>query len=110
VLTLTYFSPKVEKRASAIHGRGIFAKSAIREGEIAVIKGGYVLTKAQRDAIGKELGPSEIQIGEDLFIGPSTAAEREGGMMHLNHPASPIWACRGRSSTSRFATSRKTKS
>jgi hypothetical protein len=95
VLTLTYFSPKVEKRTSAIHGRGLFAKAAIPEGEIAVVKGGYVLTKAQRDAIGKELGPSEIQICEDLFIGPSTAAEREGGMMHLNHCCEPNLGMQG---------------
>ena len=90
MLTLTYFSPKVEKRASVIHGRGLFAKSAIRK-----VKGGYVLTKPQRDAIGKELGPSEIQITEDLFIGPSTAAEREGGMMHLYHSCEPNLGMQG---------------
>ena len=95
MLTLTYFSPKVEKRISAIHGRGLFAKSAIRKGEIAVVKGGYVLTKAQRDAIAKELGPSDIQISEDLFIGPSSAAEREGGMMHLNHSCEPNLGMQG---------------
>jgi uncharacterized protein len=95
VLTLTYFSPKVEKRTSAIHGRGLFAKSAISKGEIAVIKGGYVLTKAQRDAIAKETGPSDIQISEGLFVGPSTAAEREGGMMHLNHSCEPNLGMQG---------------
>ncbi len=95
MLTLTYFSPKVEKRMSAIHGRGLYAKAALAKGEIAVVKGGYVLTKAQRDAIGKELGPSEIQISEELFIGPSTAAEREGGMMHLNHSCEPNLGMQG---------------
>jgi hypothetical protein len=95
VLTLTYFSPKVEKRMSAIHGRGLYAKAALAEGEIAVVKGGYVLTKAQRDAIGKELGPSEIQISEELFIGPSMAAERDGGMMHLNHSCEPNLGMQG---------------
>jgi len=95
VLTLTYFSPRVEKRRSAIHGRGLFAKSAIRKGEIAVVKGGYVLTKAQRDLVAQELGPSEIQISEDLFIGPSSAAEREGGMMHLNHSCEPNLGMQG---------------
>lgn len=95
VLGLTYFSPKVEKRASAIHGRGLFAKRAITKGEIAVVKGGYLLTKAQRNEIGKKLGPSEIQISEELFIGPSTAAEREGGMMHLNHSCEPNLGMQG---------------
>ena len=95
MLNLTYLSPKVEKRTSLIEGRGLFARSAIRKGEIAVVKGGYILTKAQRDEIGKELGPSEIQVSEELFIGPSMMAEREGGMMHLNHSCEPNLGVQG---------------
>ena len=86
---LTYFSPKVEKRPSAIHGRRLFARRAIAKGEIVVVKGGRVLTREQRDRIAETLGPSEIQIAEDLFFGPAAAAEREGGMMHLNHSCEP---------------------
>lgn len=92
---LTYFSPKVEKRSSPIDGRGLFAKAAIAKGEVVVVKGGYVLTREQRDRIGKELGPSEIQITEDLFIGPTTPEEREGGMMHLNHSCEPNLGLQG---------------
>jgi hypothetical protein len=92
---LTYFSPKVEKRKSGIEGRGLFAKDDITAGEVVVVKGGYVLTKAQRDEIGRELGPSEIQISEDLFIGPTTARQREGGMMHLNHSCEPNLGLQG---------------
>jgi uncharacterized protein len=95
MLGLTYFSPKVEKRASLIDGRGLFAIAAIAKGEIVVIKGGYILTREQRDEIAKELGPSEIQITEDLFIGPTTLAEREGGMMHLNHCCEPNLGLQG---------------
>ena len=64
-------------------------RGAIVKGEVVVIKGGYILTREQRDKIGKKLGPSDIQITEDLFIGPTTLAEREGGMMHLNHCCEP---------------------
>lgn len=92
---LTYFSPKVEKRSSPIDGRGLFAKAAIAKDEVVVVKGGYVLTREQRDRIGEELGPSEIQITEDLFIGPTTLAEREGGMMHLNHSCEPNLGLQG---------------
>jgi hypothetical protein len=92
---LTYFSPKVEKRSSPIHGRGLFAKVAIATGEVVVVKGGYILTREQRDRIGKELGPSEVQVTEDLFIGPTTPAEREGGMMHLNHCCEPNLGLQG---------------
>src|SRR6516225_4795291 len=92
---LTYFSPKIEKRISPIQGRGLFAKTDIEKGEVVVVKGGYVLTKSQRDEIGKELGPSEIQITEDLFIGPTAETEREGGMMHLNHSCEPNLGLQG---------------
>jgi uncharacterized protein len=92
---LTYFSPKVEKRQSGIEGRGLFARQAVAAGEVVVVKGGFVLTKAQRDAIGKELGPAEIQITETLFIGPTTARQREGGMMHLNHSCEPNLGLQG---------------
>ena len=94
-LKLTYFSYKVEKRASSIEGRGLFSKDTINKGEIVVVKGGYILTKNQRDEIGKELGPSEIQITENLFIGPTTKEEREGGMMHLNHSCEPNLGLQG---------------
>jgi hypothetical protein len=95
VRDLTYLSPKVEKRMSAIHGRGLYARAMIRKGEISVVKGGYILTRAQRDEIGKELGPSETQVTEDLFIGPATMAQREGAMMHLNHSCEPNLGLQG---------------
>ena len=95
MLDLTYFSPKVEKRASLINGRGLFATAAIAKGEVVVVKGGYILTREQRDSIREELGRSEIQITEDLFIGPTTSAEREGGMMHLNHSCEPNLGVQG---------------
>ncbi len=65
MLNLRYLSPKVEKRTSLIEGRGLFARSVIRRGEITVVKGGYILTKTERDEIGKELGPSEIQLARN---------------------------------------------
>ncbi len=94
-MNLTYFSPKSEKRGSDIEGRGLFAKEPISKGEIVVIKGGYVMTKAQRDKIEENLGPAEIQVTEDLFIGPTTRTEREGGMMHLNHSCEPNLGVQG---------------
>jgi SET domain-containing protein len=94
-VNLTYFSPKVEKRMSPIDGRGLFSKAIIKKGEVVVVKGGYVLTRRQRDAIARELGPSEIQITEDLFIGPASKSEREGGMMHLNHSCEPNLGLQG---------------
>ena len=47
------------------------------------------MTKEQRDQVERRLGPAEIQVTDDLFIGPTTPKEREGGMMHLNHSCEP---------------------
>ncbi len=95
-MDLTYFSPKTEKRRSNIEGRGLFARESISKDEIVVVKGGYVMTRAQRDVVERHLGPAEIQVTEDLFVGPATQAEREGGMMHLNHSCEPTLASRAR--------------
>jgi len=59
-MDLTYFSPKTEKRGSEIEGRGLFATAPISRGEIVVVKGGHVMSRAQRDEVGRRLGPSEI--------------------------------------------------
>ena len=94
-MNLTYFSPKTEKRGSTIEGRGLFAKKTISKGEIVVVKGGYIMTRAQRDKVEERLGPAEIQITEELFIGPTTGKEREGGMMHLNPSCEPNLGVQG---------------
>ncbi|MCY4619449.1 MAG: SET domain-containing protein-lysine N-methyltransferase [Chloroflexi bacterium] len=91
----TYFSPSVEKRESTIHGRGLFARASIARDEVVVVKGGYVMNRAQRDAVSRELGPAEIQITEDLHIGPTEPSQREGGMMHLNHSCEPNLGVQG---------------
>ena len=59
-VNFNYFSPKTDKRASAIEGRGLFAAEPISASETVVVKGGYVMTAAARDRVGKILGPSEI--------------------------------------------------
>ncbi len=94
-MNLTYFSPKAQKRGSDIEGRGLFGKEPMSKGEIVVVKGGYVMTKAQRDKVEEKLGPAEIQVTEDLFIGPTTQMEREGAMIHLNHSCEPNLGVQG---------------
>ena len=94
-LDLTYFSPKVEKRQSNVHGRGLFASEPVQWGKIVVGKGGYVMTEAQRAGLQEGLKDSEIQVTDDLFIGPTTLQEREGGMMHLNHSCDPNLGLQG---------------
>jgi hypothetical protein len=91
----TYFSPKTEKRLSSIEGRGLFAQEPIAQGELVVVKGGYVMTTDQRKKVAESMGPSDIQIAKDLHIGPITLEDREGGMMHLNHSCAPNLGLQG---------------
>ena len=88
-MNMTYFSPKTEKRPSNIDGRGLFAGEPITKGEIVVVKGGYVMSRADRDEVQFRIGPAEIQVTEDLHIGPIAQTEREGGMIHINHSCDP---------------------
>ncbi|MES0881712.1 SET domain-containing protein [Roseibium sp. SCP14] len=91
----SWFSDKVEKRLSDIEGKGLFALSDIANGELLVVKGGHLFDRSKRDQLSRTLGPSEIQIEDDLFIGPITAEEREGSMMYLNHSCEPNVGIKG---------------
>jgi SET domain-containing protein len=93
---LSWRSPKTEVRQSPIHGKGLFATDDIDKDEIVMIKGGHIVS---RDFLEREitpkLGPVEIQIGDDLFIAPVTAEEREGSMLYSNHSCDPNLGLRG---------------
>jgi SET domain-containing protein len=86
---LSYISPKAVVRASPIHGRGLFAVGEFLTGEIVCVKGGYIFTRATLSQIAPELGPAEIQIEDDLLIGPRHAHEREPAMLFSNHSCDP---------------------
>jgi hypothetical protein len=86
---LSYLSPKTTVAPSPIQGRGLFARQPIARGEIVCIKGGHVFDRAALAAVAAELGPAEIQVAEGFFIGPLTAAEREGSMIFSNHSCEP---------------------
>ena len=92
---LTYRSPNTEVRASAIHGRGLFARHAIARGEIVAVKGGHVLTRHQWKALEPSLGSTEIQLSDDLFIAPVDQDERHGSMLYINHSCDPSVAIQG---------------
>jgi uncharacterized protein len=86
---LSYLSPKVAVKRSPIHGRGLFALESIGAGEIVCVKGGYIFKREQLRELNAQLGPAEIQIADDLFIGPVTAQERDGSMIFSNHSCDP---------------------
>jgi hypothetical protein len=86
---LSFISPKAFVKESPIHGKGLFAKEEIAKGEIVCVKGGYVFGRETLGRVQGSLGPAEIQIAEDMFIGPLGADEKEGGMIFSNHSCDP---------------------
>jgi len=95
-MPLSYLSPKTEVRESKIHGRGLFATADIAKDEVIAVKGGHIISRKQlREKVTPQLGPVEIQIGEDLFIAPVTEDEREGSMLYSNHSCDANLGMRG---------------
>ncbi|HJP90660.1 MAG TPA: SET domain-containing protein-lysine N-methyltransferase [Pyrinomonadaceae bacterium] len=86
---LSYLSPKVAVKESSIHGRGLFALEPIATGEVVCVKGGYIFDRQRLQSMPEWFRAAEIQITEDLFIGPLHQEEREGSMIFSNHSCDP---------------------
>ena len=91
----SWFNPKTEKRSSAIQGRGLCAREPIAAGEIVAVKGGTVMDAAAFARIRAEVTPAEIQIENNLYIAPGSAAEVEASLLCLNHSCDPNVGVRG---------------
>jgi hypothetical protein len=91
----SWFSPRTEKRTSPIEGRGLFAREPISAGEIVAVKGGAIMDSAAFALVRAQVAPAEIQIEDDLFIAPRTAAEVESNLLCLNHSCRPNVGVRG---------------
>jgi len=88
-MKFTHISPTAEKKSSLIEGTGLFAKNTIKKDEIVAVKGGHIFDGKSLKEIEKKLGPAEVQVADDLFIGPVAEHDREGAMLHLNHSCEP---------------------
>src|SRR5262249_34246210 len=91
----SWFNPKTEKRTSPIEGRGLFARHAIAAGEVVAVKGGAIMDSAAFALVRNEVSPAEIQIEDDLYIAPRTAADVETNILCLNHSCRPNVGVRG---------------
>jgi hypothetical protein len=78
---MSYLSPKTAVQSSPIHGRGLFAISKVQAGEIVCVKGGHIFNRATLLKVSPGLGPAEMLIGDDLFMGPVTIEERDSSMI-----------------------------
>jgi hypothetical protein len=92
---LSFISPKAAVKESPIHGKGLLAVEPIAGGEIVCVKGGYVFTRRTLRSMPDWYRAAEIQIAEDLFIGPLAEGEREGAMIFSNHSCEPNIGVRG---------------
>jgi SET domain-containing protein len=92
---LSFISPKAAVKESAIHGKGLFATEPITSGEIVCIKGGYIFNRQTLDSMPEWFRAAEIQISENLFIGPISEEEREGSMIFSNHSCDPNIGIKG---------------
>jgi SET domain-containing protein len=86
---LSYISRKARVKKSSIHGKGLFAIEAIDKGEIVCVKGGYVFNQNALKRLQKSVGPAEIQIADQLYIGTTAKDENAGGMIFSNHSCNP---------------------
>lgn len=94
-MKLSYISPKAEVRESPIHGKGLFAVGAFEKDEVVCVKGGYIFNRSELESMPDWYRAAEIQIGDDLFIGPRVEPEREGSMIFSNHSCEPNTGVRG---------------
>ena len=90
-----YRSSKVEVRASALAGRGIFAKERIAAGQAIAIKGGYFLSADEFDALSTECKQYCLQVGDDMFIGPRQKRDIPDCAVYINHSCNPNVGFRG---------------
>jgi SET domain-containing protein len=92
---LSYLSPKVRPRASPIHGTGLFAVEPLAAGEVVCVKGGYIFGRETLRAMPGWFRAAEIQVADDLFVGPLGEEEREGSMIFSNHSCEPNIGVKG---------------
>ena len=86
---LSYLSRKTAVKNSPIHGKGLFAVEPISKNEIVCVKGGAIFNRETLRSMPLWFGAAEIQIADNLFIGPLHEVNREGSMIFSNHSCDP---------------------
>ncbi len=84
----SWINPKVEEKGSVLHGRGLFAKKPIQEGEVVVIWGGdFVNEKEARAA--QQKGKAIQRIDENLWDVFEHATKNDDPSYNHNHSCDP---------------------
>ena len=78
-------SPKVEVRDGSVAGLGVFAREPVAAGEIVAVKAGHIVHHDEVVRLTAEIGDQSLQIGDDLYLSPRTAAEVDETSIRINH-------------------------
>ena len=90
----SWLSPKLEVRRSTIHGRGVFARVAVRKGERLAIFGGEVMHIDEIDDLPESMQEYPMQIEERFVLGSRSARRAEPADL-VNHSCAPNAGFRG---------------
>ena len=85
--THSWLHPDLEKRDSATHGGGIFARAAIRKGERLAIFGGKVMLIDEMLEIPVEMQRFTMQIEDRFVLGPAGTVPEDTDF--FNHSCDP---------------------
>ena len=86
--TEDWVSPKIEVRASTMHGNGMFAMSPIAPGEAVVIWGGTFVGTEEAKRAGAQ-GKVVMQLDDDVY---SIEERGEASTYFMNHSCDPnVW-------------------
>lgn len=86
----SWVNPKAEKGlASPIHGKGLFAIAAIKQGEIVAVKSGRIIDQPALTKLKNITKNAELQISDTLYISPTKTSEVTDSMIFFNHSCEP---------------------
>jgi uncharacterized protein len=84
-----YRSPKVEVRTGSLHGRGVFAKEKIKQGEVVAVKMGHIVTAEQLSDVTRTVGDYALQIYDRFYLSPISKDEVDRMTIFINHACDP---------------------
>ncbi|MCG2809809.1 MAG: SET domain-containing protein [Candidatus Portnoybacteria bacterium] len=84
-----YRSPKTQVKKSIVGGKGLFAKTNIKKGEVVFIKAGHIVNQKEARQYHKTVGDFEVQIYDNFFLTPKAKNEIKNLVIHFNHSCNP---------------------